>query len=193
MSGRPPGPVHGPEPAAAGKQELLDALAADDPRAQRSRADLRRIHRAMATLPILLRALDRGTEGVVPRSLLELGAGDGSLMLRVAQRAATLAGRPRHPAGPAESGRAAHARRLREAGWTPRLMAMDVFDWLEDATPRAGMSSSPICSSITSRHCAAETACGNRGAHSVFVCCEPRRSAWRSREATWSACWAPVP
>ncbi len=33
--------------------ELLDDLAADDPRAQRSRDDLRRIHRAMATLPIV--------------------------------------------------------------------------------------------------------------------------------------------
>ena len=43
--------------------ELLDGLAADDPRAQRSRDDLRRIHRAMATLSIVQRALDRGTAG----------------------------------------------------------------------------------------------------------------------------------
>ena len=68
--------------------ELLDDLAAGDPRAQRSRDDLRRLHRAMATLSIVLRALYRATEGSPPRSLLELGAGDGSLMLRLAQRRA---------------------------------------------------------------------------------------------------------
>ena len=71
------------------EDELLDTLAVDDPRAQRSRADLRRIHRAMATLPILLRAVDRGTAGTAPRTMLELGAGDGSLMLRVARQRAS--------------------------------------------------------------------------------------------------------
>ena len=46
--------------------ELLDGLAAEDLRARRSRADLQRIHRAMATLPIVERALDRGMSGYVP-------------------------------------------------------------------------------------------------------------------------------
>jgi len=68
--------------------ELLDGLAAEDPRAQRSRNDLRRIHRAMATLSILQRALDCSTAGFHPTTLLELGAGDGTLMLRLAQRRA---------------------------------------------------------------------------------------------------------
>src|SRR5450631_3492226 len=69
--------------------ELLDGLAIDDPRAQRSRSDLQRLNRAMATLSITLRALDRATVGLRPLRMLELGAGDGSLMLRLArQRAA---------------------------------------------------------------------------------------------------------
>src|SRR5450755_4724635 len=63
--------------------ELLDDLDAEDPRARRSRGDLQRIQRAMATLPIVERALDRGTSGFAPRTLLELGAGDGSLMMRL--------------------------------------------------------------------------------------------------------------
>ena len=68
--------------------ELLDALAADDPQSLRSRKDLRRIQRAMATLSIVRHALNRATTGFVPRTLLELGAGDGSLMLRLAQKQA---------------------------------------------------------------------------------------------------------
>jgi hypothetical protein len=59
------------------EREMLDALAAEDPRSQRSRQDLRRIQWAMATLPIVQQALDRGTSDFVPRTLLELGAGDG--------------------------------------------------------------------------------------------------------------------
>ena len=50
---------------------LLDGLPASDPRAQRSRADLRRIHRAMGTLSIMRRALERGTAHMHPRQLLE--------------------------------------------------------------------------------------------------------------------------
>ena len=69
--------------------ELLDSLPAEDPRAQRSRNDLRRIHRAMATSSIAQRALDRGMAGFRPSTILELGAGDGSLMLRLAQRRAS--------------------------------------------------------------------------------------------------------
>lgn len=37
--------------------ELLDELAADDPRAQRSRRDNRRVHRVMGTCAILRKAL----------------------------------------------------------------------------------------------------------------------------------------
>lgn len=66
--------------------ELLDHLTADDPAALRSRMDLRRVHRAMGTCSILQRALKDHSR--VRRSaslrILELGAGDGSLMLRVA-------------------------------------------------------------------------------------------------------------
>jgi hypothetical protein len=53
--------------------ELLDDLAVDDPRAQRSRDDLRRIHRALATLSVLKRALDSATSGSPPHTIVELG------------------------------------------------------------------------------------------------------------------------
>lgn len=63
--------------------ETLDHLDEDDPRAMRSRSDLRRIHAVMGTRRILLSALRKLK--VKPRRILEIGAGDGSLTLRLAQ------------------------------------------------------------------------------------------------------------
>src|SRR5579862_1665069 len=65
--------------------ELLDELAVDDPRACRSRRDLQRVHHAMATLSILRRALARLQLPAPPLRILELGAGDGTLLLRLAR------------------------------------------------------------------------------------------------------------
>lgn len=66
----------------------LDGLSASNPAAIRSRHDLRRAHRLMGTRGIVVRALL--TCGAPCRSarrlrVLELGAGDGSLMLSIAR------------------------------------------------------------------------------------------------------------
>lgn len=71
--------------------EVLDGLPQDDLRAIRSRRDLRRIHRVMGTRRILVRALNAmklAHLDVEPLRVLELGAGDGSLMLGVARELA---------------------------------------------------------------------------------------------------------
>ena len=68
--------------------EMLDGLAADDRDAMRSRQDLQRVHRAMGTRTIVLRGLKAMTARhpkAMPLRVLEIGAGDGSLMLGVAQ------------------------------------------------------------------------------------------------------------
>ncbi|WP_372826408.1 hypothetical protein [Polaromonas sp.] len=71
--------------------EILDGLGPHDPRAQRSRKDLQRLHRAMGTQRILLDALRKmplgrtGSQSSSPLNVLEIGAGDGSLMLGVAR------------------------------------------------------------------------------------------------------------
>lgn len=68
--------------------ELLDGLPADAPAAIRSRMDLQRVHRAMGTRTIVLRGLRAMTAShptTMPLRVLEIGAGDGSLMLGVAQ------------------------------------------------------------------------------------------------------------
>ena len=65
--------------------ELLDQLPASDPRAIRSREDLRRINRLMGTTGLLAKALDPLLADRPDPHIIELGAGDGSLLLRVAQ------------------------------------------------------------------------------------------------------------
>ena len=72
--------------------EALDDLAPGDPKALRSRRDLRRVHRAMRSVSALNHALSRLRLAAHPKSILELGAGDGSLLLRLA-----AAVRPRWP------------------------------------------------------------------------------------------------
>jgi hypothetical protein len=68
--------------------EVLDGLEPDNRDAIQSRKDLQRVHRAMGTRTILLRALKamapQHATGM-PFRVLEIGAGDGSLMLGVAQ------------------------------------------------------------------------------------------------------------
>ena len=159
--------------------ELLDGLAADDHRAQRSRDDLRRLNRAMATVSIVQRALDRGTAGSRPHTLLELGAGDGSLMLRLAQETAarwpdvrvTMLDRLNLIAPQTLAG-------LRAVGWTPDVVAMDVFDWLARPDDTRW---DVVFANLFIHHFSSgglRRPVGGMSARTrVFFCCEPRRTA----------------
>jgi hypothetical protein len=66
------------------RPEALDELAADDPQALRSRRDLQRVHRAMRSVSALKHAVSRLMLRAPPKKILELGAGDGTLLLRLA-------------------------------------------------------------------------------------------------------------
>lgn len=160
--------------------ELLDDLAVTDPRAQRSRDDLRRIHLAMATLSIMLRALDRATASSPPRTILELGAGDGSLMLRLARRrAARWPGVNLTLLDRLDLVDATTLKGFDDVGWTPNVVAMDLFEWLE----RPSVAHWDIIianlfihhfSSDDLHHLLPEIAARCH----VFFCCEPSRSAF---------------
>jgi len=116
--------------------EALDNLPAQDPRALRARRDLHRVHRAMGTRSTLLQALRRLsvrrtiTAASAPLRVLELGAGDGSLMLGVAQAmhsrwpavALTLLDRQALLAP-------ATAAAYTACGWTATQQLCDVRDW----------------------------------------------------------------
>ena len=68
--------------------ELLDHLPADDPQALRSRRDLQRIHVVMRTRAALCDAIERLHLERPPASILELGAGDATLLLQLARKLA---------------------------------------------------------------------------------------------------------
>lgn len=110
--------------------ELLDELDPQDPRAQRSRRDLQRLHRAMGSLTILRHALADSLAGAPPRTILELGAGDGSLLLRLARslrhqwRGAQLTLLDRHSVVTKQT-RSAFA----ALGWNVSALCMDVNEW----------------------------------------------------------------
>jgi len=63
--------------------EWLDVLPADDPRAQRSRGDLRRINWFMDNAGLVARALRNFQK---PKRALDIGAGDGAFALRLANK-----------------------------------------------------------------------------------------------------------
>ena len=183
--------------------ELLDDLAASDPRAQRSRNDLRHIHRAMGTLSIVMRALDYATARSSPhqslhpspdpsphpsphpppRTILELGAGDGSMMLRLAQQRAaswpdvtvTLLDRLNlvQPATLSAIG---------DMGWAVNVVQADVFEWLaRPAAAREDTRWDIIFANLFMHHFSPDaldqllTMIAARCR--IFFCSEPRRAA----------------
>jgi SAM-dependent methyltransferase len=166
--------------------EELDELAPDDPRARRARRDLRRVHRAMRSVSILGRVVARLRLATQPLRILELGAGDGSLLLRFAR-----AQRPRWSGVEltlldrvdllSEDTRAAY----RELGWRVGLMRADVLEW---AAAAPAVRYDLCCANLFLHHFeAAPLATLLRAvaaATNAFVACEPRRSGvarWGSR------------
>jgi hypothetical protein len=133
----------------------------------------------MATLRTALRALDRGSDGMRPRTLLELGAGDGSLLLRLAQRKAaawpalqvTLLDRLNLVPDATLDG-------FRALGWIPSVAAADIFDWLAKARDTQW---DIVFANLFMHHFSSAELQGLLGwiaARSrVFFCCEPRRAA----------------
>ena len=113
--------------------ETLDGLPENDPSAMRSRRDLQRVHKVMGTRAILLRALRDMLplhKTAKPLRILELGAGDGSLMLGVAAALAStwpkveIALLDRQSLLPQ-----ATVDRYAQYGWTVEQKIMDVMEW----------------------------------------------------------------
>jgi len=177
--------------------ELLDGLAADDQAAQRSRRDLQRVHRAMGTRATLLRALRAlppmrvRTVSSAHLRVLELGAGDGSLMLGVARSlqgewpavALTLVDRLPLLTAATEA-------QYAMAGWTATAEVVDALDWAararaepkaERLAPQGARRWDLIVANLFLHHFkSAELAlllAAVASSSDHFVACEPRR-AW---------------
>jgi hypothetical protein len=157
--------------------EWLDELPAEDPRAIRSRRDLRLINALMLQPGIMARSLLAQFPGN-PRSIIDLGAGDGTFMLRVARRLAPSWPRvnvllvDRHNVVSA-----ATRSQFSALGYRAQPVVADVFEFLERA-PAADI----ICANLFLHHFTqAELlrllALAARSAR-LLVACEPRRAAW---------------
>jgi hypothetical protein len=161
--------------------EVLDGLAGDNAAAQRSRRDLRRIHRAMGSRGLLSRALQTTNlwhPDTATLRILEIGAGDGYLMLGVARQL-----RERWPRveltllDRLDLVEPATLTAYAALGWTARPQVADVLHWAQ-ATPDGpwdliianlflhhfeGRELQALLSAIEARA-------------QCFLACEPRRS-----------------
>jgi hypothetical protein len=160
--------------------ELLDDMAPDDPLAQRSRRDLQRIHIVMGTLATLRRALARLRLSPRPRRILELGAGDGTLLLRLAR---TLAAHWPDVELTLLDRQDLIGRETREAyrglGWHVSVVTTDALGWARTRCARHY----DLCVTALFLHHFAEQELGEvlaavAARSDAFVACEPRRDAW---------------
>lgn len=109
--------------------ELLDTLPPADPRAIRSRRDLRCINWWMRNHVIMGRTLEEN-QSSAPRRITELGAGDGNFLLRLAKEVsphwrdmdATLLDLQENFSTTTRASFAA-------LGWRAEAVVADVFDW----------------------------------------------------------------
>jgi hypothetical protein len=110
--------------------ELLDTLAPENPFAVRSRRDLCRVNAWMRNHRIMAGALRKASNGVVPRQLTEIGAGDGNFLLRVAGRLCSVW--PEVHAVLLDRQQIVSAETFAafdKFGWRVDSVVADVFDW----------------------------------------------------------------
>jgi hypothetical protein len=156
--------------------ETLDCLDEDDPQAIRSRADLRRIHFIMGTRGILLKALLRMK--LRPRRIVELGAGDASLTLRMAQVLAREWG-PVHltllDRRNVVSTATVHA--FACLGWHVEILNADILDWIRrpPKQPYDLALATLFLHHFKEAELAAILAALSRHTHALCAC-EPRRA-----------------
>jgi hypothetical protein len=115
------------------KAELLDQLPADDPGAIGSRRDIHRLNLIMGNLGTLFGMIETVNSLRSPTRVVELGSGDGTFMLRLAQSLSrswkqvdvSLVDRKDVVTQETRDGFA-------KLGWSAHVITADVFDWLRE-------------------------------------------------------------
>lgn len=155
--------------------EWLDELSADDPRAMRSRGDLRRINGLMGNARIIAGEVRRAyPQGL--RTIAELGAGDGVLAARIAP----ALGRHVHMTlvDQQDIVSAATINEMAAHGVDSRIVRADVFDWL--GRDERGLFDAVVANLFLhhfERERLAELLRLVARRTRLFIACEPRRSA----------------
>ena len=156
--------------------EWLDQLPPADPRARRSRRDLKRVNSLMSNAGIVARELGRALPRGAGR-IAEIGAGDGSFALALARRLGPLAGGEftlldRQPLVTPET-----LEGFSKCGGVAHAVEADVFDWLRNASTPVfdAMVANLFLHHFEPRRLAEllELAAARTR---VFIACEPRRS-----------------
>jgi hypothetical protein len=173
--------------------EQLDALPTGDPAAIRSRRDLQSLNLVMGQPVAIARLLEAHGATTWMRRLVDLGGGDGTLLLQVARR---LPSRCRGVQGVVVDRQslvsAGTRQKFTELGWGIDSAITDVFEWLTQAPPQEGtvimanlflhhFRDAPLGALL--REISAKT--------DLFVACEPRRSRLAlgaSRLVGWIGC-----
>jgi hypothetical protein len=156
--------------------EILDRLPPDDPRAIQSRRDLQKVNAFMGHVGLVTRALRQSRS--LPRLVVELGAGDGSLLLAVARRLRRPQTRVRavlvdfNPSVSERTIAGFHA-----VGWDVATEKADVFDWmLRSDVERADVTLANLfLHHFRDVDLSTLLAAVSRQT-SRFIACEPRRS-----------------
>lgn len=153
--------------------ELLDLLAAEDPRAIRSRRDLALINAVMGQSRIMAKALARFEP---PRLLADLGGGDGRFLLSVARRLkqwrdvkAVILDRQDIVSRQTRDG-------LGALGWSCEVVQGDIFETLPRLAPDIVTANLFLhhLQDLDLKQLQGFIAARARG----FVACEPRRSSF---------------
>jgi len=162
------------------EREWLDDLPATDPRAIHSRSDLQRLNFLMGHAGILSRILRRYKSGLGSLRVVELAAGDGTLLLRVAKQM-----KPHW--GGVEAILVDQQALLRpettvafEAlNWRITTVQSDVFEWLRNQGATAGTVGIANLFLHHFENCSLKSLLeGVSKQCDLFVACEPRRSAF---------------
>lgn len=157
--------------------ERLDSMSAADPRAVRARRDLQRVNALMGHAMIFKRALvDLDFADGDSASIVELGAGDGSLMLRLAHKFASQWPRARlhlvdrYPAIDDKS-----LEDFGALGWRVEVVEADAMEWTKT------MHRSDLVLANLFLHHFKDSQLRELFRHisgktGIFTSCEPRRS-----------------
>lgn len=172
------------------KPELLDDLPPGDRQAIGSRADLRRLNHLMGHAGILSRALlpqlIASPVRARPLRLVELGAGDGTLLLRLARRWSALGVTAHLTLLDRQTVVSTETRRAFAAlNWSVNCVATDVFTWLQQPAPPVDV----ILANLFLHHFPEERL-GTllqlaAPRTNLFIACEPRRSPLALTASRW--------
>jgi hypothetical protein len=158
--------------------ELLDELPPGDAGAVGSRQDLDRINWLMGNCGILRRLLESGMGQRCPKRIVELGAGDGRLMLRLARSLArrwkrvevVLVDQQNVISDETHDG-------FKALGWQVEIVTADIFQWLEKSAeqPADAMLANLFLHHFKENQLAELLRLASERTR-VFAGCEPRRS-----------------